>query len=169
MNIRRLDAETIRDSLLSASGELQLEVGGNTIKEGTATDYGYTDASFRRSLYVPVFRNALADFRTVFDFPDPGLVAGERGSSSIAPQALYLLNHPFVAQRAQETARRVLQEKHGDKERLGLVFKMVLGRSPTVAEYQLMQEVLGQAADPSAGWSEVSQLLFESIDFRYYR
>ncbi len=69
MNIRRLDAETIRDSMLAASGELQLQIGGNSIKEGTAADYGYADSSFRRSVYVPVLRNALSDFRTVFDYP----------------------------------------------------------------------------------------------------
>jgi hypothetical protein len=168
-NIRRLDAETIRDSMLSASDELQLQVGGNTIKEGTAADYGYADASFRRSLYVPVLRNALGDFRTVFDFPDPGLVAGERTSSSIAPQALYLMNHPFVIQRAHETARRILREERGEAERMDLAFRVVLGRSPTVNESQLMRDVLVQAADPWAGWSQVAQLLFESIDFRYYR
>jgi hypothetical protein len=169
MRVRRLDAEAIRDSMLAASGDLRLEVGGNTIKDGTVADYGYTDSDSRRSLYVPVLRNALADFRTVFDFPDPGLVAGERTSSNIPTQSLYLMNHPFVIQRSQETARRLLAENRSDDERLDLVFNMVLSRSPTDAESRLMHDVLGQAVDPLVGWSQVSQLLFESIDFHFYR
>jgi hypothetical protein len=169
MRIRRLDAETIRDTMLVASGELQSTVGGTTIQEGTVTDYGYKDQSMRRSLYVPVLRNALPDFQMVFDFPDPSLVTGERTSSTIAPQALYLMNHPFVQERAQETARRILAENASLEDQLRWVFERILSRPPTEGETELMREVLRSAPDPSVGWRQVVQLLFESIDFRFYR
>ncbi|MBI3865494.1 MAG: DUF1549 domain-containing protein, partial [Planctomycetia bacterium] len=69
-NRRRLDAECLRDAMLSISGTLKAEQGGATFPDDLAADYGYVDKSDRRSVYVPVFRNAIPEIFEAFDFAD---------------------------------------------------------------------------------------------------
>ena len=101
-NRRRLDAECIRDAMLSASGRLRSEMGGRSFPpdlDGRLRLRHSSDA--RRSVYDPVFRNALPDLFEVFDFADPSMVVGRRNASTVAPQALFLMNHPFVLEQAR--------------------------------------------------------------------
>ncbi|MED5586986.1 MAG: DUF1553 domain-containing protein, partial [Verrucomicrobiota bacterium] len=107
-NRRRLQAEAIRDSILSVSGALDKKIGGPTIKAGTKTEYGYNFEGSRRSIYVPVFRNTMPEIMQVFDFADPNLVIGKRTTSSVPTQALFLMNNPFVRQQAKTAASRLL-------------------------------------------------------------
>src|SRR5262249_3527251 len=109
MNRRRLDAEAIRDTMLTVTGRLDLAAGGPTIKPGTTIerDSGFDDL-LRRSVYLPVFRNRTPELLEVFDFADPNVCMGRRNVSTVAPQALYLMNSPFVADQARATAQRVL-------------------------------------------------------------
>ena len=110
MNRRRLDAECLRDTILQVSGRLRLEMGGPAFPGDLAEDYAYKDAGTRRSVYVPVFRNALPEIFQVFDFADPSMVVGRRNTSIVAPQALFLMNDPFVVEQAKHAARRLLAE-----------------------------------------------------------
>ena len=78
---RRLDAESLRDSMLHCSGELDLTAGGPAIANkgkgpiAKKIEYSYNFKSMRRSVYVPVFRNTLLDIFEVFDFPfDKGII-----------------------------------------------------------------------------------------------
>ena len=57
-------------------------------------------------MYLPVFRNALPELFEVFDFADPSIVVGRRNVSTVAPQALFLMNNPFVLEQAQAAAKR---------------------------------------------------------------
>ena len=160
MNRRALEAECIRDAILHISGQIQLEVGGPTIKTGTSADYGYKHTGLRRSIYVPVFRNALPELFTAFDFADPSTVIGRRNNSTVAPQALFLMNHPFIMEQAELAARRL---PAGDnKARIRRAYRTSLGRDPTDAELGLVEK---HAADDR--WPYLFQALFASLDFRY--
>jgi hypothetical protein len=170
VNRRRMDAESLRDTLLSVSGTLDLTVGGPTIKPGTAADYGYQHAGTRRSLYQPVFRNALPEIFDIFDFADPSMVVGHRNVSTVAPQALFFMNNALVLEQARLSAKRLLAENHPDNAaRLTRAYRWSLGREPTPRESAVALEYLQTttADNPEPAWSRLFQALFATMDFRY--
>jgi hypothetical protein len=180
MNRQRLEAEAIRDTILLVSGQLDRTMGGPRFKQGTSADYGYKHDDPCRSVYVPVFRNALPDAFEVFDFPDPSMVTGRRNASTVAPQALFLMNHPWVIEQAEATSRRLLAEPlDGDVERIAWLYQATLGRSPTNRERQIALDQLGAGKLPELGenqeserveaWSRLVQTLFASPEFRYLK
>ncbi len=170
---RRLDAECIHDAMLSVSGTLDFAVGGPTLKSGTAADYGYKHTGNRRSVYVPVLRNALPELFETFDFADPSVVTGRRNTSTVAPQALFLMNHPFAIEQARATAQRLLAEKlPDDAARITRAYRLVLGRPPTDSERQIALKHLAAAGGAEAvkqrdAWAQLCQALFATPDFRY--
>ena len=101
------------------------------------------------------------------------MVVGRREASVVAPQALFLMNHPFVLEQARHAARRLLAEPGlDDRGRIARAFVLALGRLPTEAERRIAREFLvsGTADDPAdaeASWAGVFQALFASADFRY--
>ncbi|HEY2158083.1 MAG TPA: DUF1553 domain-containing protein, partial [Isosphaeraceae bacterium] len=106
-NRRRLDAECLRDAMLSVSGRLDPSRGGPGFPSDLAADYGFHRDDDRRSVYLPAFRNAMPDLLEAFDVADPSLVVGRRNVSTVAPQALVLMNHPFVIEQARRAADRL--------------------------------------------------------------
>ncbi len=169
---RRLEAECLRDSMLSAAGTLQFEMYGPTIRPGTVSDYGYQDSSTRRSVYVPVLRNALPEIFEVFDFADPSVPTGERNVSTVAQQSLFMMNHPLVREQARAAAARLLAEPlPDDAQRLRLAFLRVLGREPMAGEIDAALGYLRSSTEggssPLDGWADVMHALFASLDFRY--
>lgn len=173
MNRRRLEAECLRDAVLSASGRLDLSAGGPTIKPGTSSEYGYAFEESRRSVYLPVFRNRLPEFFEAFDFADPNLVVGRRNVSTVATQSLFLLNSPLMMEQARAAAERLVGETTDIAARLDRAFGLTLGRLPTDAERQTaLAGIVAAGADGDAqlkAWQQVFQALFSSIDFRYLR
>ena len=174
MNRRRLDAECLLDSVLAVSGQLQTEIGGKTLQVGLRADYGYRHNSDRRALYWPVFRNALPPLFELFDFADASTPTGRRNSSTVAPQALFLMNDPWIIAQANHAARRLLALTHlTDADRIQHSFRMTLGRSPTESEWNLAREYLNIREQKSVDftreqeWASLFQALFASIDFRY--
>ena len=168
MNRRRLDAECIRDAILSVSGRLRLDMGGQTFKPALVADYGYKNDETLRSVYLPVFRNALPDLFEVFDFADPSMVVGCRNVSTVAPQALYLMNHPFVIEQARAAARHLLAEPaRNDEDRATRAYRLTLGRAPTEPERRVALEFVAGSRESEAAWAMVFQALLASIDFRY--
>jgi hypothetical protein len=172
-NRRRLEVESIRDAILAASGQLDLTVGGPTIRKGTTIEYGYKFDDTRRTLYTPVFRNTLLEIVEVFDFADPNLVIGKRNTSTTAPQALFLMNNPFVIEQSEAAAKSLLSAANlDDAARVKLAYRRTLGRPPTPSEITLAQKFLadGGSSDSKkqqAAWSRLFQALFASVDFRY--
>lgn len=166
---RRLDAESLRDAMLVASGELDWEMGGSKIPKDLKADYGYTSASLRRSVYLPVFRNALPEFFDVFDFPETSLVVGRRDTSTVAPQALFLMNSPFVNERSKRAADSLLHEVNESTEkRVETAFRVTLGRLPTQRERDFaLLVVSSEESNQEQSWGELYRLLFLSLDFRY--
>jgi hypothetical protein len=175
MNHRRLDAEALRDTMLSVGGTLKLEMGGATFPASLKTDVGFQFEAPRRSVYVPVFRSSLPELFEVFDFANSSLVTGRRTLSTVAPQALFMMNHPFVRTQAKLAAERLLGDSQPKEEdRIDHAYLRILGRHATVAEIALSQKFLKSVIDTtekgqSEAWTQMVQSLFSTIDFRYVR
>jgi hypothetical protein len=171
MDRRRLDAECIRDAMLAISGELDLTMGGVTYKVGMGADYNFVQGSNRRSVYLPVFRNTLPELFQAFDFADPSMVVGRRNVSTVAPQALFLMNHPFPREQAEATAKRLLADGSlgDDDARLDFATRAILGRGPTADERSTLTGFVQSrgAGNRAAAWADVVHALFASTDFRY--
>jgi hypothetical protein len=188
MNRRRLDAESLRDAILVASGQVDMTIGGPTIRElkkgdkaaASATEYGYVFDDSRRSIYTPAFRNRLLELFETFDFADPNSVVGQRNVSTVAPQALYLLNSPFVMAQAGLAADQLLSVPGlNDTDRIERMFQSTLGRPPRDNERRLMIEAVASSKEGAslsdsaelarrrAAWQRVYQALFGCLDFRY--
>ncbi|MGI9442550.1 MAG: DUF1553 domain-containing protein [Rubripirellula sp.] len=168
--VKRLRAEDIRDSILMASGNLDLTMGGSTIKKGTSSEYGYKFEGRRRSVYVPVFRNRLPEMFEVFDFADPNIQGGLRAASNVASQALLMMNQPFVMEQAEDAAKRLVAEHSGEPhEMLSRAYREVLGRDPLEQEREVMMDLVAMNDQPGTPpqWAMVYRLLFQCIDFRY--
>ncbi len=169
-NRRRLQAEAIRDAVLSISGQLDLKVGGATIKPGTTIEYGYSFDGKRRSVYVPVFRNTPLEILAVFDFADPNLVVGSRTTSSVPTQALYLMNSPFVRAQSDAAAKRLLSDRlPNDDARILQAYRRSLGRNPGARERQIILNYLAAENDPAKAWPQIFHGLYASVDFRYLK
>ncbi|QDT30818.1 DUF1553 domain-containing protein [Thalassoglobus polymorphus] len=166
-NRKRLRAESIHDSLLSMSGELDPTPAGNSMRPGTRSEYGYKFDFGKRAVYLPVFRNRLPDLFTVFDFPDPNLSQGRRTSSTVSPQSLFLMNSEFVHIRSEETAKRVLAIEGDVPQRIEWLILTTLNRYPTSDEQRLFGDFLGEDPESLEAWSQVCQVLFGSLDFRF--
>jgi len=175
-NRRRLDADQLRDTILAVSGELKLDYLGPNIAGAGEIDannfsaqnieYGYLFKDTRRSVYTPAFRNKRLELFEAFDFGDINSSVGQRNVSTVAPQALYLLNHPFVVEQASAAAERTLTQAGSNDERIVSVFRRSLGRAPSAVELEKCRHFLG--AEPSLEqWAELQHTLFACLDFRY--
>ena len=175
MNRRRLDAESIRDTMLSVAGALKLEMGGATFPASLAKDIDFQFQEPRRSVYVPVFRNSLPELFEVFDFANPSMVTGRRNVSTVAPQALFMMNHPFVRTQAGLTAGRLLSEwQLEEANRIDHAYLLILGRRATAEEISICQQFLKSVTDTNGksqvdAWTQLVQSLFSTIEFRYIR
>jgi cytochrome c553 len=161
-NRRRLEAEAIRDAMLSVSGKLSNERGGAMFPASIAADYGFKHTATCRSVYVPVFRNALPEMFDAFDFADPSTVTGRRNASTVAPQALFMMNNPFAVEQAKHAAARLVDEKQSDP--LERAYRLALGRSPSAGERAIATKFLEMHP---GDWAAVFQSLFASADFRF--
>jgi len=121
MPIRRLPAETIRDSILAISGQLVRNPFGKSVPthltsfmtgRGRPKQSGPLDGDGRRSIYLAVTRNFLNPFLLTFDMPTPFGPQGRRSQSNVPAQALALMNDPFVIEQAAKWAERVRGESN---------------------------------------------------------
>lgn len=168
---RRVDAEVLRDSILYVSGKLNFESGGMTIRKFSQYDLGYDFDTVKRSVYVPAFRNSLLDFFEVFDFANPNLVVGNRNTSTLPTQALFLMNSPVVMEQSKAAAKRLLVEKGmSQSSRIELAYKRFLGRAPTGSELKQAIRYLDdfeKDADEVSAWTSFCHTLYASLDFRF--
>jgi hypothetical protein len=138
---RRLEAEVIRDSLLTVTGELDRTMFGP----------GTLDESMRRrSIYFTVKRSKLIPMLQLFDAPDANQGIGRRATTTVAPQALLLMNNPTVRTWAVAMARRVATARQSDsqevapEETLRRTFRTALGRDPSDDELARSLEFLNR-------------------------
>ena len=145
---RRLDAELLRDAMLTAAGRLDLRMGGPSFKptisadalEGLSRKSGAWQPSpdseqGRRSVYMYSQRSLLPPLLTTFDFVDTTLPCAQREVSTVAPQALALLNNEFAHQQSESFARRVAVEAgENDEQAVQVAWRIALGRQPSETE-----------------------------------
>jgi hypothetical protein len=171
---RRLDAECMRDAMLVAADELDLSMGGPTIRAAAETDYGYEHDQRSRSVYLPVLRNSLPEVLELFDFANPSVCTGRRSVSTVAPQALLMMNHPWVLDCARRAASALMRDSAAnDDARILLAFLRTYGRPPTPRERNLsldyvvrVRSSLVDGGDLEA-YSRMMHALFGSVGFRY--
>ena len=121
---RRLKFEEVRDTLLDASGDLQYRMGGKSVEMlGTKAPH------WRRSVYGLVDRQFLPPTLRMFDFANPDLHTGRRSETFVPQQSLYFLNHPFVAQRAQNLADKL--SRASGTAQIDQLYQAILQREPT--------------------------------------
>jgi hypothetical protein len=158
MNRRRLDFESLRDTLLAVGGNLDRTTGGRAVEltpqPKVAVDGSFSGApsdqppSARRAVYAFVDRQNLPGVFRAFDFADPDTIIGKRFATTVPQQALFFFNNPFVMQQAVRLAARV--ESAGLDAQAGQVrFQQVLQRDPTADELELALRFL-TAEQPNA-------------------
>jgi mono/diheme cytochrome c family protein len=143
---RRLTIEEMRDTLVAATGSLDLTVGGKPIASLWTPPY-----SDRRTLYGMVDRQFLPGLFRVFDFANPDLHIPQRAETTAPQQALFFLNHPLVLDRANQLVQKVRSDHPGDDEasikaRVISMFRSILQRNPSDAEIAEAFAFVSQAA-----------------------
>ena len=145
MNRRRMEVEALRDSILRISGELNRERPeapaktwdrNKLIRPGDKQIKPWEATETYRSVYVPIVRNNVNRFYRNFDFPDPAETHGARDITTVAPQALFLMNSGFVTSHANVAAERLLAKPVSDHERVRLAFRQTLTRDPNAQEVE---------------------------------
>ena len=143
-NVRRLEAESIRDSVLLVSGELQSGPPPSSpvhafdrnqlINPNNRQVKSWETSASYRSIYVPVIRNLASRLFEAFDFPEPSETHGVRDVTTGPSQALFLMNNEFVRTQAGIAAERLIATREDDVERVKHAFRQVLSRDPSPAE-----------------------------------
>ncbi len=157
MEPRRLDAEEIRDAMLADAGRLDhgrpvgSAVAGLDMAEIRAGQSNtYTASDVHRSVYLPIVRDMVPPVLELFDFAEPSMVTGQRDVTTVATQALYLMNDPFVVQASKLMARRVIDQRKDDAARIDLAYRIALCRAPTAAERSRAISYINQFAADNA-------------------
>jgi hypothetical protein len=173
MNRRRLDAESIRDAVLQASGKLDLTMGGPSVKQFIQTagihvtpnvDYQSYDVdapgNFRRSAYRFLFRTLPDPLMESLDCPDGSQLAPARSASVTALQALSLLDNRFIVRQSEHTAARLTATGATQGEQIRLLFQWTLLRDPTPEESQRWQAYAGRH-----GLANACRMMFNTNEF----
>jgi hypothetical protein len=182
----RLDAEAVRDALLSAAGHLDASRPGshpfppiaawawtqhNPFKEVYASDH--------RTVYLMTQRLLRHPFLALFDGPDTNTTTDRRESSTVPLQALFLMNNPFVHEQARGLARRMMTAGSDDGARIAFGFEVTLGRPPARDEIETARQYLRRyreemarlgAAEPeqqAEAWASLAHVLLASNEFIY--
>ncbi|HMF20496.1 MAG TPA: DUF1553 domain-containing protein, partial [Gemmataceae bacterium] len=180
----------IRDAMLAVSGNLDRArpkgSAAMNMKVTELTNNGaeakrilqVADTSTHRSVYLPLVRTLVPRSLEVFDFAEQGMVTGNRDTTTVPTQALYLLNDPFVQKQAQALAKRVLAPAAlDDAARIHLAYRLLLARTATAKECERAQHYLGEyeaAAEKEsnprlAAWASFCQAILASAEFRYIK
>jgi hypothetical protein len=177
---RRLPAESIRDSILAVSGELDTKPYGPGIdvyyigKTDSGGKVGPLDGARRRSVYQRIKRNAQNPFLEVFDAPKPSSTRGQRDATNVPAQSLAMLNDPFVIDQASKWAARILGDGGTDvRDRVSRMLFRALGRPATAAEISASLDYLArtdvEVLSSQQVWQDFAHSIFNFKDFLYVR
>ena len=175
----RLDAESIRDSMLHLSGDLDATPMTEPHPFPKRTGWSFTQhhpfkdsyASNRRSVYLMTKRLTADRYFQTFDGPDRNVCTQSRDQSITALQALYFVNNDFLHEQADHLAKRIPDED--DATVLKILFQRILQRVPNQLETEWFQEhlhntrSLAKESDPTEAWSSVIRSLFRLNEFIY--
>jgi hypothetical protein len=190
MNRQRLDAESIRDAMLVASGRLAVPAGGPGLplefpenvtglplkeKQDVHPQFSLKkereSQAVERTLYLPVVRTGTqpgtARLRDVFDFPQPAQFTSKRGETTVPTQSLFLLNADLIRERGADLAKMLLATQEDDAVRLNRLWMRVLNRPITATEREdslAFLQTSKSAGEPQA-WTELTRALFGTNEF----
>jgi len=152
MNRRRLEAEAIRDSILAVCGNLDYEMSGSMLSvknrkyvTSTSNVNPVIYQTNRRSVYLPIVRSALYEVLQAFDFADPSVLSGNRTHTTVAPQALFMMNSDFVMQHTKDFAAQISHETHLDASaKVNRIYERIFSRPATEKEKRQALSYIGQ-------------------------
>ncbi len=162
MNRRRLDFEPWRDAMLSASGKLDLTMGGKSVSLDQV-------GNRRRTLYGSVHRRDMSNTLLMHDFPDPTQHSPKRSQTTTALQGLFLLNGPLLAEQAGYLADRLERERPGQtQEQVTRAYALLFSRVPTTEEAKLGLQFLGpESPQRPERLKQYAQVLLSTNEFLY--
>jgi hypothetical protein len=158
MNRRRLEAEALRDAILAVSGRLDRTMSGPAVRDF---------AMPRRTLYLTTIRSDRSGFGPLFDTADSTAPVDKRTISTVAPQALFLLNNPFVLEQTRALARRVVTAAKEGSSQLDYAYRLLYGRSPTRQEISIGRDFLRRVGGGEQAWQEYGEVLLCANEFIY--
>ncbi len=176
-NLQRMDAETIRDSMLFVTGSLNIVIGGPSVPvaedgEGRATIgrrllndglyAGMEDVGaqkLRRSIFLQSKRTLPLSMLEAFDMPVMNPNCDARRCSTVAPQSLLFLNDQSIVEFSDKLCERIWEESASSDARLAWLFKRLFAVDPTPHEYEQCREYLASqratfASDPNPEWQK---------------
>ena len=168
------------------AGRLDPSLGGSllsTPNNGYVTnDQSGNGANYvapRRSVYLPIIRNALFDMFQAFDVGDPSIVNARRSTTTVAPQALYMMNSPFIMEQSKAFAEEIQKSGKTDVDRINDAYWRAFGRAAAPTEiaratafltrYQtaLARTVPDVAKRQQIAWESLCQVVLASNEFIY--
>ena len=160
-NRRRLEDETLRDSLLFATGDLDLTMGGPSVD--------LTDACRRRTVYAKISRFRLDGYLTLFDFPEPSITNEKRNVTLVPQQQLFFMNSGFMRQQAESFANRLAKAGTGE---IGIrrAYEILFEREPSSEELQLGIQFLSDGSAPgkdSPAWQDYAHVLLSTSELAF--
>jgi hypothetical protein len=180
---RRLDAETIRDAMLVASGDLNPQPAtGSLIQHRDVLINELPplhQPSTQRSVYLLMLRNSMPPELTPFNLPDATTITGKRDSSTLATQSLYLLNNSFLVEQSRRFAVRIQKAAQDEDQRIQFAYRQAFGRDANEREIQRARDFLREAGlmlvstnneankHLSDAWAAFCQALLASNELRY--
>ena len=185
---RRLEAEAIRDAILSVSGRLNSEMYGQGVPvylspfmtgRGRPRESGPLDGDGRRSIYISLRRNFLPPMMVTFDMPIPFTTFGKRNTSTVPAQSLTLLNDPFVMDQAEYWAQEIIALKElGTRDRIQVMYQTAFARDPE--EHEITEGIefltsqaahygldLGEWQNDMRPWADYGHAIFNMKEFIY--
>ena len=158
MNRRRLEAEAVRDSLLAVAGRLDRTPGGPALRDFNLP---------RRTVYLMTIRSDRSGFGPLFDAADSTALVDRRTVSTVAPQALFLMNNPFILEQTKALAKRITDGAKDDQARIQRAYSLLYGRPPIDAEVQIGLDFLARGGGTAKAWAEYCQVLLCANEFIY--
>ena len=182
--VRRLEAESVRDTILFVAGQLDLRMFGPGVnvyyvgKTEGGGPAGPLDGDRRRSVYQRIRRNAHNPLLEAFDAPKPASTRGRRDSTNVPAQALTLLNDPFVIEMSARWATSVVAAGEEREPRIASMFASAMGRPITSAEAKaargFIEDLAAEQGVSGPGietnprvWQDFAQSLFCMKEFIY--
>ena len=144
---RRLEAESVRDSILFVGGGLDQKLGGKAPN---------VDAN-RRAIYLPINRASLYEMFSTFDYVETANHIEQRPTTTVPHQALFLLNSPMVHQQAAAIAKKLISKFETDESRIRALFRLFYARQPTEAEMMRSLHFVETAASQLEAVSDPSE------------
>ncbi len=156
-NVRRLDIEALRDSLLQAAGTLELKAGGPPVKLDQWNNN-------RRTVYCFVSRRKLDGTLSLFDFPVANDTSEQRVETNTPLQRLFFLNSPLALAASKKVAERLLRQAGEDAEaQIRLAYRLIFSRAPSPREVNWGRQFL---AGGSGALAAYAQALFCANEFQ---